>query len=212
VEGNAFERTSLLGYWMEAVDVFKKLETDRIFMDESQGGITISGGEPLSQPGFTAELAQLCHSAGIHVALDTSGYASHEALLAVMPWVELFLFDLKHSNSPKHKQFTGVENHVILNNLQTLVEAGKKVIIRFPVIPNLNDDMENAQAILHMIQSFKGKVSEINLLPYHALARHKYEKLGMPNPLNHIPEAGPQHLNPLKQLFEQAGLTVKIGG
>lgn len=212
VEGLAFQHSKDLGQWMDVHEVFAKLESDRIFMDESQGGITISGGEPLLQYAFTTELAKLCHEAGLHVALDTTGYADPEILKAVMPWIDLYLYDLKHCDNTLHKNYTGVENTAILQNLQTLVDAGKKVIIRFPVIPGLNDAIEHADMVLQIIKGFNGKISEINLLPYHSLASHKYQKLGMANPLDGLKDASPNLLNPLKQFFEQAGLNVKVGG
>lgn len=212
VDGKAFTHIKTLGQWMDPEEVFAELERDRVFMDESQGGITISGGEPLFQPVFTTQLAKLCHEAGLPVALDTTGYADPEILKAVMPWIDLYLYDLKHVNNTLHKTYTGVENTVILQNLRTLVDAGKKVIIRFPVIPGMNDGLEHAALILQIIERFDGKISEINLLPYHALASHKYQKLGMANPLDGIQDLSPAKLNPLKQFFEQAGLAVKVGG
>ncbi len=212
VEGEAFKSTVALGQWMNAQEVFTKLESDRIFMDESQGGITISGGEPLLQYAFTTELARLCHEAGLHVALDTTGYAAPHILQEVMPWVDLYLYDLKHCDNNLHKRYTGVDNTIILQNLQTLVEAGKKVIIRFPVIPGLNDGLENASAVLRTIQAFNGKITELNLLPYHSLASHKYQKLGIENLLAGTKDASLDQLSPLKHYFEHAGLTVKVGG
>jgi pyruvate formate lyase activating enzyme len=135
-----FNVTEQAGKYYTADDVIGIMDKEKIFISESKGGVTFSGGEPMLQPEFLLEALRKCKSAGYHTAVDTSGYSKAESYKSILPYTDLFLFDIKHLDDTKHFQYTGVSNDLILNNLQLLLDSGKDIWIRVPVIPGINDD------------------------------------------------------------------------
>ena len=177
----------------------------------STGGITLSGGEPLAQPDFLEALLAACVRLGVHRAVDTSGFATAETALRIARHTDLFLFDLKHMDPAAHRRATGVDNAPILTNLRLLAETGARVQLRLPLIPGFNDGDENIRRTGLLAASLPG-VGGIDVLPYHATAKGKYAKLGLPYPGADIPAAAPQRTERAAEILRNGGLTVRIGG
>jgi len=167
----------LVGKEMTPEEALKEVLKDRPFYQHSNGGMTISGGEPMSQFEFTRDLLHLAKQEGLHNCLDTCGFAPWERYLEVLPDVDLFLYDLKATDSAKHLKFTGVPFEPILENLKRLDAAGAQIILRCPLIPGLNDDDEHLRRIGEIADSLKN-VQEITLHPYHPLGQSKSERMG----------------------------------
>ncbi len=192
-------------------DVLAEILEDRIFYDESSGGVTLSGGEPLMQPEFAAELLAACRAEGLHTAVDTCGYGRREDLLALATWTDLFLYDVKILDDSRHRQYTGVSNGVILENLRALCERGAKVWIRVPVIPGFNDDPGDIEATAAWVASL-GSVQRIHLIPYHALGTNKAERVGLAPAATDIAPPSDERMRALAERARGHGLAVKIGG
>jgi pyruvate formate lyase activating enzyme len=184
---------------------------DRMFFDESSGGVTFSGGEPLMQPEFLFESLKETKSNGIHTVVDTCGYASSEIIHEIAPFADLFLYDLKIMNEDDHEKYTGVSNQLILKNLIELDHLGKKIIIRFPVVPDITDTEENLLAIRGFI-SYLNNLTEIDLLPFHRAGEGKYSKYGKENKMGSIESPDSTNLENIKQIFSELNCKVKIGG
>jgi pyruvate formate lyase activating enzyme len=165
-----------VGRKMNAQEVMQEVEKDMIFHDDSGGGVTFSGGEPLLQSDFLSALLIQAKEKKIHITVDTCGYASSATLDKISDKVDLFLYDVKMIDDQKHKKFTGKSNKLVLRNLKTLAQKGKKVIVRIPLIPGVNDDEENIQKTAKFIQSLKN-IKHISLLPYHKLGQDKHKRL-----------------------------------
>ena len=176
---------------------------------KSDGGMTVSGGEPMLQGEFTAALLQAAKEAGIRTAVDTAGNVPFERYEAILPYCDLFLFDLKSMDTDVHKKATGVGNERILQNLQELARCGAKIWIRIPVIPGINDSQENMQLSAAFLSELDG-IERVELLTYHRLGGGKYESLGMEypsqglEPLNHV------QMNRLGEFFTACGLPLKV--
>ena len=150
---------------------------DRRFYESSGGGVTCSGGECMLQIDFLEELLAACKQRGIHTAVDTAGHVAFEHFERIMPYTDLFLYDIKHVDPLAHKQYTGVGNERILDNLKRLLEAKKSVWIRVPVIPTVNDTPAHMQSIRDFLLQCP-RPERVELLPYHAMGEHKYEAAG----------------------------------
>jgi pyruvate formate lyase activating enzyme len=210
--GKDFPIKETVGRWMTVTGVMREINKERTFMEESGGGVTFSGGEPLWQSVLLEDLLLECKREGYHTAVDTTGHTSRKSLRRIMETTDLFLYDLKHMDEAMHMKYTGVSNRLILENLSFLAEEGKDLFIRIPVIPEVNNDEENIAKMLRFLQQLNGAVREVDLLPYHALAAHKYEKFGMEYRMAGVPEPTEQMMQQLKEEFEKAGFQVKIGG
>lgn len=205
------EARELVGKRMTVAEVMEAIERDRPFYQQSGGGVTFSGGEPLFQPSFLAALLKACQSQGIHTALDTSGYASWKTIDCLRQNVDLFLYDLKLIDEDRHRQFTGVSNGIILENLRRLSELGHRLFVRFPIIPFINDDDQNLSQMVEFLLSLPRK-HPLDILPYHASALHKYDGLGVAYRLKETYPPDQERLNEIKDFFEKNGLIVRIGG
>lgn len=150
---------------------------DAVFYERSDGGITISGGEPLFQPEFCFELLQKSKIAGLHTCLDTSGFAPRKIMKQILPFVDLFLYDLKETDYANHLACTGVPLDIILENLKLIDENGKKIILRCPIVPGINMRSEHAEKIAEIAKNLSNLL-EINLMPYHPLGESKLVNLG----------------------------------
>ena len=200
-----------LGRRWTVAEVMAEVEKEIPFFADSRGGVTFSGGEPLAQPDFLEELLLACGRLGLHRAVDTSGFAPAETALRIARHTDLFLFDLKHMDPAAHRRATGVDNAPILANLRLLAEAGARVQLRLPLIPGFNDGDENIRQTGLLAASLPG-VHGIDVLPYHATAKGKYAKLGLPDPGADIPAADPQQTERAAEILHSCGLTVRIGG
>ncbi len=205
------EARELIGKKYSVEEVIKEIEKDRIFYQESNGGVTISGGEPLAQPKFLESLLKACKENGFHTALDTTGYGEQEVLLKISKYVDLFLYDLKIMDDKNHKYYTGVSNKIILDNLKALAANNNKIIIRVPIIPGINDDYENISKIGEYVAALKS-VKDLNLIPYHQTGVKKYLRLNREYKLLNCTPPQEAKMIEIKNLLEEYGLEVKIGG
>jgi len=201
------------GTWMTPGEVVMETLKDRVFFDESHGGVTLSGGEPLFQPQFLLEVLKRLQAEGIHTAVDTCGYTGEEEFRSIIPYTDLFLFDLKHYDPEEHYRYTGVSLTPILQNLQILILSGKPVILRLPVIPGINDNPESVvNSLTNLIKSSERPLPLVHLLPYHVTARNKYQRFGKENHMKGIREMQKEDLTGMKEALEGAGFSVHIGG
>jgi pyruvate formate lyase activating enzyme len=201
----------LVGTRMTVREVMAEILKDRIFYDDSRGGVTFSGGEPLMQPRFLKELLTACRAQGIHASVDTCGFGTREYLLSIAPLTDLFLYDLKAIDEAKHLQYTGVSNASILENVLALGRVHSNIWIRVPLVPGLNDDDKQLEDTARFAASIPG-VRQINILPYHKTAIHKFRRLGRPCRLEQIPDPTPERLEQVRQKLSAFGLAVKTGG
>lgn len=204
---NAIE---MMGKTMTVDEVMKEIEKDMVFYEESGGGVTFSGGEPLLQFEFLKTLLKKCREKGIYTAVDTSGYSSLEKIVEVSQYVQLFLYDIKHIDDEKHINLTGVSNKQILENLSGITKKGSNVWVRVPIIPGINDDDENILGIGSLMNSLNLK--DIFILPYHNIAINKYDKLGKTYSLPNIKTPSDEHMEEIASKLKNFGLNVKIGG
>ena len=200
-----------VGRQMTTGEVLSRVEADRPFYEESGGGVTLSGGEPLAQPVFSRRLLRHCRELGIHTAIETCGHAPWRTWQALLPHLDLILYDLKEIEPARHRRYTGISNGLILKNLERLVHTGKPVIVRRPVIPGYNDAAESLDALARFVRQLD-TVPEINLLPYHRFGQGKYERLGREYPLGDAPSLHEDQLIALRDELAAYGLQVKIGG
>lgn len=205
------EAREMAGQSMSVEEVVKELLKDKIFYDESGGGVTFSGGEPLVQKTYLLELLKEMKKLGIHTTIDTCGYASSETIKEVAGLTDLFLFDLKHMNSEKHEKYTGVPNDLILENLNILHSMGKEIIIRIPIIPGFNDSDEELNELRNYIATLKN-VKEVNLLPYHNIGQEKYNRIGKPYKMKDVKEPSQDDMEYAANIMNGNGIKVKIGG
>lgn len=207
-----FTEIETIGVEMTIENVMSELQKEKVFMDQSGGGVTFSGGEPLFQPQFLKDLLIASKAVNIHTTVDTSGYASWNTLAEIADFTDLFLFDLKHMNDKIHQRVTGVSNKVILENLENLNRKGKRIWIRIPVIPDVNLTQTNFEQIIHFLSKLENQVELVSLLPFHNIATHKYHKLGMNYAFEGQNTLEKKQLEPIKSLFESNGFRVTIGG
>jgi pyruvate formate lyase activating enzyme len=200
----------LMGRSMSVDALMAEIERDRIFYDESGGGVTFSGGEPLMQPSFMREMAAMCRASAIHVALDTCGHVDTDALLDIARDVDLFLFDLKMMDEERHRAFTGASNVRILQNLERLSAVHGNILVRFPFIPGVNDDDENVRATGAFLASLR--LTRIDVLPYHRAGIAKYERLQRPYQLPDTQPPSAEQVTHAVRLLEACGLIVRPGG
>jgi pyruvate formate lyase activating enzyme len=201
----------IVGKTWTVAEVMAVVERDRVFYDQSEGGITFSGGEPMMQIAFLEAMLSAAKADGLHTAVDTCGYAAWQSFEQVRQWVDLFLFDLKLMDDARHQQYTGVSNVRILENLRQLCALGHAVIVRLPVIPGINDDPENLAATGQFLAGLTG-LRRVDLLAYHSSAEAKYDRLGKPYALAGLASPSDEHMQEIAALFSQAGVQVTIGG
>jgi pyruvate formate lyase activating enzyme len=197
-------KKEIIGEKRAVDEVIREIEKEVVFYDESQGGVTFSGGEPLVQPQFLLALLKECRKRDIHTTLDTTGYVSPKTFKSIVDQVDMFLYDLKIMDEQNHIRCTGVSNRPVIENLKILSKKGKKVIIRFPVIPGITDTEENIKAVGTFVSSLKN-ISEIDLLPYHRIAEGKYQRLKKENMMKtmKVIPPGDERMEEIKQLFKK---------
>ena len=205
----AFE---MLGTQMRVDAFMKTIDNEAIFFDQSGGGVTFSGGEPLLHAPFLLEMLKACGERYYHRVVDTSAFAKKETLLEVAKHTELFLIDLKHMDSAIHKKYTGIGNERILDNIEALAKEQCDIIFRVPLIKDVNTDGENIIKTANFIKGLPGNNRVVNLLPYHKIAEAKYQKLGAEERFISFDAPTEEELKVIISLFEQNGIKATVGG
>ena len=191
-------------------EIMKEIIKDQVFYEESGGGVTFSGGEPMLYKDFLDEVLKACKTRGIHTAVDTSGEVSFESFDKIKDNVDLFLYDIKMMDTKRHKKYTGVGNELILENLKRLSDSGANIFVRMPIIAGINDDDLNIDESVTYLS--KLNIIEVNLLPYHKMGMDKYKRLDMKYKLSGMEKPSDARMEQIKNKFIKAGIKVKIGG
>ena len=192
-------------------ELMTEIKKELIFFDESGGGVTFSGGEPMQQALFLEQMLDACREQEIHTAVDTSGLVSTDTFDSLINKPDLFLYDLKLIDNDLHKKYTGVSNVLILKNLETLNKLRKEVHIRIPLIPGITDTTKNINGIIGLLNQLPN-INKVNLLPYHTIAEAKYDKLKITNQMKGIKEEAEENNYEIKKLFTDAGFDTSMGG
>ena len=204
--------TEISGYYKSVPELLKIIEKERVLFDQSGGGVTFSGGEPLLFPDYLTKILAACGAQQIHRTIDTCGFVKTETLLEISKRTDLFLYDLKLMDSEKHKAYTGIGNDLILSNLVALAESGANIQIRIPLIKGVNSDPENMAATATFIAKLAGEKKSVNLLPYHDIASHKYQKLGKNYLVDNLREPDDVDLRQAIDCFTTHDLLAIVGG
>lgn len=202
-----------MGRDMTASEVFEDVHGDAIFYQNSGGGVTLSGGDPVAQPDFAKSILKLCRDAAIHTAIETCGFATWDVLKGILQYTDLVLYDLKHMDPVKHKEYTGISNELILENVKKIIkELSLPMLIRLPIMPGYNDSIEDMERTAQFIANDLKNIEKVHLLPYHRLGETKYARM---ETLNHaIPIIPPsdEHMENLKKIFDSFDLMTVVGG
>jgi pyruvate formate lyase activating enzyme len=212
LDGHVFTENQQIGYDTSVDDVLKEFEKERIVMEESGGGVTFSGGEPLMQRAFLFALLKASRLSGFHTAVDTSGMANRTVFEQIVPYTNLFLYDLKLMDDTLHEKYTGVSNRQILDNLIWLASHNVQIFIRIPLINGITATEENLSKIADFLKRIKEKVSRIDILPYHRIGKSKYQKLEIPFEMvgeNYSPDK--DQLKSVESFFQSKGFNVHSG-
>jgi pyruvate formate lyase activating enzyme len=204
------EALQIVGREMSVEALLEEIEKDTDFYRESGGGVTFSGGEPFSQPEFLFDMVVASKGRNLHTTIDTCGLVSWDILRGVNPFVDLFLYDIKLMDEERHREYTGVSNRLILSNLQKLAETCP-VIVRVPLIPNINDDEENIRNMGEFLLNLKA-LEAIDLLPYHKLGVSKYKRLNKPYAIKDVTPPTPERIRTVQKALEEFGFRVTVGG
>ena len=195
-----------------AGEILDEVERDRVYYRRSDGGgLTLSGGECLVQHEFSLALLALAKERGISTAIETTGFAKAETIKKLLPYVDTVLMDIKHMNGEKHKEYTGVSNEIILENINRLCNTGADVTVRTPIIPGFNDTREDVRDISRFAATLKG-VKEHHLLPFHRLGKDKYEGLGRKYAFGDTEPPTKEKMEYLLSVAQESGLKCQIGG
>jgi pyruvate formate lyase activating enzyme len=201
----------ILGRDVTVDDLAEEVLKDRLFFDQSGGGVTFSGGEPLMQPGFLVEALRALKARGVHTTLDTCGYAPQADLLGAAALSDVVLYDLKHMDDALHQHWTGTGNQTILANLVALGAVHAAIWIRVPVVPGVNDDLANLEATARFVAGIPG-VRRLDLLPYHGIGAAKFRRLGREYLLDRLQPPTPERMEALALPFRAQGIPVTLGG
>jgi pyruvate formate lyase activating enzyme len=204
------EARQLAGRRLTVGELVTEIEKDRVFFEQSGGGVTLSGGEPLAQPRFVSALLGACRDRGIPTVLETCGYAPSRVFVTVALLADLVLFDLKLMDPARHKQYTGVSNRRILGNLEQLVARGRPVTVRIPVMPGINDADDDIRQFARYLAALP--VTRVELLPYNNIGAGKYKRLGLTYRLGDAPRPTPADLARFADALTRAGLNVTVRG
>lgn len=201
----------MAGRQVSAAELLEAILADRVFYEESGGGVTFSGGEPLAQPEFLRTMLTEAKARGLHTAVDTCGFVKTSQLLGIAPLTDLFLFDLKLMDDARHRQFTGVSNGIILDNLRALSCVHSRIWLRVPVIPGVNDAAADLEATARFAAGLQG-IRQVNLLPYHRTGVPKSRRLGLAPVLPATDPPSAEVMGAAVAIFKRQGLPARIGG
>ena len=200
-----FRGNETIGVEVSVEEVMREVEKDIVFFDESEGGVTFSGGEPLMQDEFLLSLLKQCRLKDIHTVVDTSGYADYSIFEKINDYVNIYLYDLKIYDNQKHLKYTGVSNQLIHQNLKQLLKAGKNVKIRLALIPGIVDSLENLAQIISFIKTLDDELT-VDILPYNKIGENKYNRMNLVHQLSGLEQQTEAEINRVKLQFETAGL------
>lgn len=212
-ENNCMEfALAISGKKMTVEEVVEVIEEDRMFYYTTGGGVTLGGGEVTAQAKFATNLLKTCKARDIHTAIETCGYANREALLEMAQYIDLVLFDLKHMDSDRHYQLTGVRNELILNNLRELLERGHDVQIRMPLLKGINDSKEEIDQIVEFLLPYKAykNLKGIDLLPYHKMGVNKYDQLDKEYGITGDPSLTDEDLDQIEDWIKRHDFPVQV--
>ena len=204
-------KEKIVGQDVTVGEIIDIIERDRIYYRRSGGGLTLSGGESLTQPDFAVALLKTSKERGINTAMESTGFADFSVISRYLPYLDLYLMDIKHMNSAKHKEFTSKPNELILENARKITDAGTRLIVRTPVIPTFNATKEEIGEIAKFASSLKG-VTQMHILPYHRIGTDKYKGLGRDYSLTGIEPPSKELMNELLEVVNSYGLKGQIGG
>jgi pyruvate formate lyase activating enzyme len=198
------------GASMTVAEVWDAIRRDKMFYDNSGGGVTVSGGEPLLWSKFIRELFELSHQELINTCIETCGLADPEALLDVIPVTDQFLFDLKHMDSDVHKKYTGQPSRQILKNAALIMEHGADVVFRQPLVPGINDSLKNIEATAEFLTGLGKSATRLQLMPYHRMGQSKYKALNMPCIMEKLAMADDEQVESVKKAYIERGINCTI--
>ena len=204
-------KEKIVGQDVTVGEIIDIVERDRIYYRRSGGGLTLSGGESLTQPDFAVALLKTAKERGINTAMESTGFADFSVISRYLPYLDLYLMDIKHINSAKHKEFTSQPNELILENAKKITDAGARLIVRTPVIPTFNATKEEIGEIAKFASSLKG-VTQMHILPYHRIGTDKYKGLNRDYSLTGIEPPSKELMNELLEVVNSYGLKGQIGG
>jgi pyruvate formate lyase activating enzyme len=198
------------GESMTVSEVWDEVRRDKMFYEESGGGVTVSGGEPLLQPEFVKELFELCRRDAIDTCVETCGFVDQDALLSVIPVTDHFLFDLKQMDADIHRKYTGLGNDQILENAALVVQQGLDVIFRQPLIPGVNDSADNIEATAQFLSKLGKNARKLQIMPYHRMGQSKYRALNWVSAMEEIGVADEEHVEAVQRAYIQRGIDCTI--
>jgi pyruvate formate lyase activating enzyme len=210
-EACLYDAMQVIGREMSVDEVLSEVERDRVFFEQSGGGVTLSGGDPLVQADFAEAVLGACRARGIHAAIDTAGLSANGAFERLARQADLVLFDLKLIDTAAHKAFTGVSNTPILENLKALAGSGREIWVRIPLVRGVNDDEGNIRRTIDLVRSL-GSVRRIGLLPYHAGGLEKARRIGRESRFRKFESPSEDRLAAIEAAFREAGFDVRRGG
>lgn len=207
----SFGALELVGKKMSVSEIMREIEKDRIFYEESGGGVTLSGGEPFSDPVFLKALLDRLSSKNIHVVVDTSGFFIYEKCSHLIEKVDMFLFDMKVMDPREHKEYTGQSNELVLENLKKITRSGKSVAARIPLIADINDSEKNIKDTCEFLRKLDN-IIRVHILPYHKGGEAKHKRLGRPESKNSFKAPSEEKIESVKKIISGYGFSVKVGG
>lgn len=206
-------KPKVIGRDVTVREAMETVEKDRAYYRRSGGGLTLSGGESLCQPEFARDLLRAAQESGINTAMESMGCAPYETIEKILPYLDTYLMDIKHTNPAKHKEFTGRSNELMMENARKIAESGQtELVIRVPVIPGFNDRVDEIEGIARFADQLK-EVHKIHLLPYHRLGQDKYKGLGREYLMEDVLPPTKEKMETLRQaVLQTSGLDCQIGG
>jgi pyruvate formate lyase activating enzyme len=200
----------LTGKLMTVDEVMEEVLKDRVFYGVSKGGVTLSGGDPSLQYGFSQAILERCKSEGLHTAIETAANCRWQSLAALLPVTDLVMMDIKHLDPEKHQEVTGVSNRVILENARRMAKTGKPLIIRVPVVPKVNDTAEEIREIAQFVRTFPD-LQYLELLPFHRFGESKYHALGVDYLTSCLRTPSKDKMTKLAAVVRKVGIKVRVG-
>ena len=212
IEACHYGALEAVGKPMRIEEILDEVEKDRLFYDNSGGGLTLSGGEPSFYADFSSRLLKAAGLRGIHTCLDTNGFCKWPVLESITAYADVVLFDLKHIDPEPHREMTGVDNALILSNLSRLSQTGKESWVRIPVVPGFNDSAECHNRMALFLSGLPGSISRVDLLPYHNWCQDKYDWLGIDWPMAAYEAVAPFLLETTADIYRAYGFPTTVGG